>query len=602
MTAPRLIAAAALLWCGVVLSAQQAFRSTTTYVRLDVVVTDRGSDRPITDLTRDDFRIVERGKAQTIADFVQVSVPVGDRTIDLEAELPPGSDIATNSAIPLDSRAFTIVIDDSALVAADLVWIKRTLAALIGGLSPNDQVALTYVRRSDLGQDFTNDPTKLIAAVNNAREAFGHAAPLRDMLTVLDNVIKTMGSGRQTRRAIILISTRGCNPHGKEIINAICKGVIERSNEVGVPVYAIDPTGELPATAAASTDDPLAHLAVGTGGLRYRQAEPWLSPARALADNGSYYLLGYYPNPLRDDGKFQDVKVIVNRPGVVVRARKGYTAPWRRPTVVTPTWAMTASLGEGLPDPSLPIRVFVAPLAAGPRNTTRTSVTVEIAYPVPPGGLKGDLQDQLRIGILALDADAKTKASFQRPITFTGTWKPSAQGTFLINETIDVPAQPLTFRVAIRSSALGRTGTAHLKVDVPNFRDETLQLTPLVLGLQDEVIDTAIGLDRLRVLVPFQPTTRRAFFSGDVMRVFAVASWQGEGETLTTRIAIDGAPDWTPLEFTVTGDTTAGSVRTASIDRALRLEGLEPGAYVLRVTTRLASGDPVTRLVPIVVR
>lgn len=142
MTVSRVCGAVVLLVCGAVLSAQ-TFRSTTTYVRLDVVVTDR-SDRPITDLTKDDFSIVERGKAQTIADFVRVSVPVGVRQIDLSAELPPGSDIATNTSTPQDSRAFTIIVDDSALVAEDLVWIKRTLATLLGGFSPDDQVALTY--------------------------------------------------------------------------------------------------------------------------------------------------------------------------------------------------------------------------------------------------------------------------------------------------------------------------------------------------------------------------------------------------------------------------------------------------------------------------
>lgn len=422
------------------------------------------------------------------------------------------------------------------------------------------------------------------------------------MLTVLDNVIKTMGSARQTRRAVILISTRGCNPHGMELLNTICKAVIDRSLETGVPVYAIDPTGEFPPTSAVATRDPLAQLAVGTGGRLYRQAEPWLAPARALADNGSYYLLGYYPNPLRDDGKFQSVEVTVNRPGAVVRARKGYTAPWRRPTVVTPNWAMTASLGEGLPDPSLPIRVFVASLGPGSRNTTRTSVTVEIAYPVPPGGFRGDLKDEVRIGILALDADAKTKASFQRPITFTGTWKPSAQGTFVINETIDVPTQPLTFRVGVSSRALGRTGTAHIKVDVPDYRDKELQLSPLVLGLFGEVIDTAVGLDRLRGLLPFQPTTRRAFGVGDVVRVFARASWKGAGPSLKATISIDGAPDWAPLDLAVAGESVSGAGLTAAIDRTIPLRGLAPGAYVLRLTARRATGEPVVRQVPFVIQ
>jgi len=51
-------------------------------------------------------------------------------------------------------------------------------------------------------------------------------------------------------------------------------------------------------------------------------------------------------------------------------------------------------------------------------------------------------------------------------------------------------------------SAPGRTGTAHIKLDVPDYRDERLQVSPLVLGFHGELIDTAIGLDQLRVLQP----------------------------------------------------------------------------------------------------
>ncbi len=599
MTPPRALGAIVLLAGGALLSAQ-TFRSTTTYVRLDVLVTDR-SDRPITDLTQGDFRIAERGKLQTIVDFMKVSVPVNDGQIDLNADLPPGPDIAVNTSTPQDSRAFTIIVDDSALQAEDLLYIKRTLAALVAGLSPDDQVALTYVRRSDLGQDFTNDPTRLIASINNIRDAFGHSAPLRDMLTVLDNVIKTMGSARQTRRAVILVSIRGCNPHGIEMINTICKAVIERSLETGVPVYAIDPTGGFPPTAAAAANDPLAQLAVGTGGRRYRQAEPWLAPARALADNGSYYLLGYYPTPLRDDGKFQNVEVSVNRPGAVVRARLGYTAPSRRPVVVTPNWQMTASLGEGLPDPSLPIRVFVAPLMAGPRKTTRTTVTIEVSYPQPPGGYRGALKDELRVGILALDSDAKTKASLQRPMAFNGTWKPTAKGRFVINETIDVPTQPLTFRVGVSSRALGRTGTAHIKVDVPDYRNKALYVSPLVLGFARDDIDTAIGLDRLRTVLPFQPTTIRTFAVDDTVRIFARLAWKGDARSVTTTISIEGAGQWPHLDSRVDGDQVEQGWN-ATIDRAILLRELTPGAYVLRLSAKLDTGDPVVRRVPFVIR
>ena len=62
---------------------QPVFRAGTDYVRVDVVVTDK-NDRPITDLRKEDFEIVERDRAQTIEDFEFVSVPVTPRALQID--------------------------------------------------------------------------------------------------------------------------------------------------------------------------------------------------------------------------------------------------------------------------------------------------------------------------------------------------------------------------------------------------------------------------------------------------------------------------------------------------------------------------------------
>jgi VWFA-related protein len=69
-------------------------------------------------------------------------------------------------------------------------------------------------------------------------------------------------------------------------------------------------------------------VAVESGGER-------LGTAAALADNlrqvaalsRAYYLLGYHPANLARDGRFRKIKVEVNRPGVEVRSRRGYSRP-----------------------------------------------------------------------------------------------------------------------------------------------------------------------------------------------------------------------------------------------------------------------------------
>jgi hypothetical protein len=45
-----------------------------------------------------------------------------------------------------------------------------------------------------------------------------------------------------------------------------------------------------------------------------------------MADGSSYYLLAYTPQS-KPDSKFHKIEVKVNRPGVTVRARRGYYAP-----------------------------------------------------------------------------------------------------------------------------------------------------------------------------------------------------------------------------------------------------------------------------------
>ena len=73
--------------------------------------------------------------------------------------------------------------------------------------------------------------------------------------------------------------------------------------------------------------DSLRLLADGTDGLAVINTNDLDGGARRIvSDLSSYYLLGYYSSNDALDGKWRNIRVRVKRPGVEVRARKGYRA------------------------------------------------------------------------------------------------------------------------------------------------------------------------------------------------------------------------------------------------------------------------------------
>src|SRR5204863_7529856 len=48
---------------------------------------------------------------------------------------------------------------------------------------------------------------------------------------------------------------------------------------------------------------------------------------RIVRDNSSYYVLAYYPPSDKRDGKFHKIEVRVNKPGLIVRSRRGSVSP-----------------------------------------------------------------------------------------------------------------------------------------------------------------------------------------------------------------------------------------------------------------------------------
>src|SRR3989475_13323703 len=86
------------------------FKVRVDYVEVDIVVTDRQGNL-VRDLKKDDFQVLEDGKAQSISAFSLVDIPVERADRPLFQPDPIEPDVKTNEH-PFDGRIYVMVIDD----------------------------------------------------------------------------------------------------------------------------------------------------------------------------------------------------------------------------------------------------------------------------------------------------------------------------------------------------------------------------------------------------------------------------------------------------------------------------------------------------------
>jgi hypothetical protein len=405
----------------------------------------------------------------------------------------------------------------------------------------------------------------------------------------------------------------------------------EAARRANVPIYTIDPRGQVmpndavrggigaigPSVTEQTEGAPprtgnysliaanirqqqsrLAEIAINTGGRHFtNQSDLTRAVREIVAENGSYYVLGYYPVPFEADGKFHAFDVKVKRPGVRVRARQGYVASSAAASTSEVRPLLDGAMATGVNVSALPLRAVAAPLAPSSKGVM-TAVTIEVTYPARPDTGR-QIDDELRVSVLALDPDAKVKATSERALRFQGTAPESGPVTVVIHEVIELPSQPLVLRVGVAAKALGKAGTVQMSVDVPKPSDNRLQLGGVAIAA-DGAAPPALNADSLEGIAPFQPTAARTFGSSDTLRVFGKVFWRSRDAAVVT-VGIQSRPSMA-IQSPLVVSPGAGGGQMAGFDARVPLASLPSGRYVLEITARLRSGRPVTREIPFEVR
>jgi Ca-activated chloride channel homolog len=299
----------------------QTIRVRVEMVSLPVVVTDKFGRR-VTDLKKEDFRVFEDGVQQEIAGFAATDEPI-------------------NVALTLDTSGSTEM---------ELAKIQNAAIAFVNKLHPDDEVAvLSFSDDVRLQEDFTIDRDRNEYGIKKTRT--GDCTTLYEAVWLsLEDVLKPV----KQRKALVLF-TDGVDTCSRK---ASSSETLDLSKETEATIYCVyyntemdrykrrsaksvlDPqippigTSPYPPTTPGMGTTPeenqsgrmyLANLAENSGGLMIDGMgyldEAFAQIAKELA---SQYSIGYYSNNTKNDGKFRKIQVKVNKPGFVVRTKKGY--------------------------------------------------------------------------------------------------------------------------------------------------------------------------------------------------------------------------------------------------------------------------------------
>jgi VWFA-related protein len=354
---------------------------------------------------------------------------------------------------------------------------------------------------------------------------------LRQSLAALESAIATLG-GRRGRRAVLLASDGFIEDRKLDELDR----VREVSRRANAAVYFLDARGvstmettpmDMPIPPdlanlsgyvsramdfAALESAGAEALAADTGGFTIKGND--LSPGlgRLSLESRTFYLLGYEPPNKKQDGKFHKIEVQVRRPGVTVRARKGYHAGLpgaERQASTSPAGALQAFQGA-LEGRDIPLRMaaYVLGDAGNGRATVVLSAEADpaaIALEEKEGRLLGEIESSSTMAA----RDTGEVGSKQR--TFQLALRPELRkrldtAWIQMTHAFELPPGHYQATFVARDKGSPRVGSVRLKLDVPDLH--SLRITTPVLS------DTLVPSAKPDVPANPAPLARRQFLAG----------------------------------------------------------------------------------------
>ena len=511
------------------------------------------------------------------------------------------------------------------------VRMTRNHKAIIQGLQRFSGRKYDYTPMNDIEQQYANYPTETVERIRN-----------KVSLSALKGLIIHMGTLKQGRKSLIVVSEgftymvppqlrspnaqmpaingvtgAGADPIAESRMNFSAtvdmqqdlRDIYDEANRQNVSLYPVDPRGlavfefDLSEPSVGSdmdrqylnaTMDSLRTLAENTDGRAIVNRNDLEAGMRQIIrDSSAYYLLGYASTVAKSDGKFHEIKVRVKRPGLQVRARKGYwafsaeqAAAAMAPPKPGPAPAVTAALAN-VASSTTRARVIRTWLGTSRGENGKTRVTF-VWEPTPRTAADRPLapgEQPSRVSVMAVGPDGSPFFRGRVPDMALASSSPGASAVDSggLGRPSRVVFEAVPGKMQLRLSVEGGSGVLDSEVreiEVPDLTGfKTALGTPVLFRGR-----TPRDIQQLKADPQAVPATGREFSRTDRM-FMRVAVYGAGGPALSVHMLSRAGQ--TMSELPVTPPATPGAEAVVDVP----LAGLAPGEYIIEVKATGEGGE-----------
>ncbi len=435
-----------------------------------------------------------------------------------------------------------------------------------------------------MSEGFDYDSTDAIRQFNE---------PTSAALGIIDDIRETIAATARSNVSIYAIDPRGLTDVGDLSIGI--RGYTERQA-----------VGRGLRTELRASQDNLRALAEGTNGYAAVNSNDFAGAFdRIVRDNSSYYMMAYYPPSVRRDGRFHRIEVRVSRPGLTVRARRGYVAPKGTAAPRKPARSnggasplVVEALNSPLPVSGLTMHVFTASFKG-----TAPNASVLLGVELSARDLSLATGGKVELSYFASDVSGKTRGGQTDNLTLNLRPETKArveqEGALRILNRLDLKPGRYTLRVAAHDKVGGKVGSISYDLEIPDFYKLPFSMSGLALtSLSGAAMVTARPDEGLRSVLPAPPMARRTFQRNDEIALFAEIYERSGTAPHAVDIVTTVRSDEGAIVFKHEEERSSSELQGQSggfgYQARVPLSDLAPGLYVLAVEARSRLGDHPT--------